>query len=42
MTDWPSPFMTQDRETFRRDFGRFVADQITPNVEAWEAQKAVP
>ncbi|MFV0513665.1 MAG: acyl-CoA dehydrogenase family protein [Jhaorihella sp.] len=42
MTDWPSPFMTQDRETFRRDFARFVADRITPNVETWEAQKAVP
>lgn len=38
----PSPFMTPQRETFRRDFSRFIAAEITPHIEAWEAQRSVP
>lgn len=38
----PSPFMTDERAAFRRDFGRFVADEIAPNIETWEAERRVP
>ena len=33
---------TAEHEEFRRMVRRFVADEITPNVERWEAQKAFP
>ncbi|MBO9450775.1 acyl-CoA dehydrogenase family protein [Tropicibacter sp. R16_0] len=38
----PSPFMTPEREALRRDFARFVDAEIKPNIEKWEADRAVP
>lgn len=38
----PSPFMTPERETLRRNFARFVDAEIKPNIEKWEADRAVP
>lgn len=40
--DLHSPHMTPERETFRRDFSRFVADEVSPFVEDWERARAVP
>lgn len=38
----PSPFMTPERAALRRDFARFVDTEIKPNIEKWEADRAVP
>lgn len=38
----PSPFMTPEREAFRRDMARFIDSEIKPNIEQWEADKGVP
>lgn len=37
-----SPFYTAEHEAFRQAVRRFVAREITPNVEAWEAQASFP
>lgn len=37
-----SPFYTPDHEAFRGAVRRFVAREITPHVEAWEAQGSFP
>lgn len=38
----PSPFMTPEREAFRRDLSRFIKAEIAPNIEKWEDDHAVP
>jgi len=37
-----SPFYTAEHEAFRAAVRRFVAREITPNVEAWENQASFP
>ena len=37
-----SPFYTAEHEAFRSAVRRFVAREITPHVEAWEAQGSFP
>ena len=37
-----SPYMTPEREAFRRDLGRFIATEIAPNIEDWERDHTVP
>lgn len=36
-----SPFMTPEREAFRRGFSRFVTSEIAPHIEEWERDRAV-
>lgn len=38
----PSPFVTADHETFRQQARRFVEQEITPNVDRWEAARELP
>lgn len=38
----PSPFYGDDHETFRQQIRRFVAREITPHIEAWEAACELP
>ncbi|WP_170464756.1 acyl-CoA dehydrogenase family protein [Ruegeria arenilitoris] len=38
----PSPFMTPERDAFRRNFSRFVDAEIKPNIEQWEADCGIP
>ena len=37
-----SPFYSAEHAAFRDAMRRFVAREITPNVEAWEAQASFP
>ncbi|MFC3614482.1 acyl-CoA dehydrogenase family protein [Lutimaribacter marinistellae] len=38
----PSPFMTPEREAFRTNLNRFFDSEVKPNLEKWEADRAVP
>lgn len=38
----PSPFMTPEREAFRANLKRFFDDEVKPNLDEWELNKAVP
>ncbi|PJB36309.1 MAG: acyl-CoA dehydrogenase, partial [Deltaproteobacteria bacterium CG_4_9_14_3_um_filter_51_14] len=33
---------TEEQRIFRQEFRKFCAREITPNVELWERQRAVP
>lgn len=38
----PSPFMTPEREAYRANLKRFFDTEVTPHIEKWEADHAVP
>ncbi|GAC1629864.1 MAG: acyl-CoA dehydrogenase family protein [Nevskia sp.] len=38
----PSPFYTEDHETFRTQVRRFVERECAPNIEAWETAGELP
>lgn len=37
-----NPFDTEERRAFRETIRRFVAEEITPNVDAWDEAGAIP